>query len=330
MIYRIHRIATSATAFALSATLVAQEPPPTHAETADLLIIVGAAGEPKYEKGFQEAAAKWQLLAERSGARAGAIGLQAPEPEAQSDRERVLSWIAERPRDTAQPLWIAYLGHGTHSAAGSRLNLRGPDIAADELASALAAFERPIVFIHGGSASAGFMGALARPGRIVITATQSPDEQNYARFGEAFAASIADPQTDVDRDGHVSALEAFIVASQKVETFYREAGRLATELAVIDDDGDGKGLSHESFQALRTKSSVAQNFPRAGSLARRARFAPGIDERPLTAEQMETRDRLEEELDALRARKPQLSEERYFFELEQLLRQLAPLYREDS
>ncbi len=44
---------------------------------------------------------------------------------------------------------------------------------------------------------------------------------------------------DLDKDGQVSLLEAFLIASRRTLEFYKVEGRIATEHALIDDNGDG-------------------------------------------------------------------------------------------
>src|ERR1019366_7106008 len=128
-----------------------------------------------------------------------------------------------------------YDGHST------KFNLRGPDISATDLAAALKPCLRPLAVIDCASASGPFINALSGPNRVIITATRSGSEVNATRFGGYLAKAIADPAADLDKDGQTSLLEAFLLASRETQQFYREAGRLATEHALLDDNGDGLG-----------------------------------------------------------------------------------------
>ena len=89
------------------------------------------------------------------------------------------------------------------------------DLAADELAEWLAPIKRPLAVINCASASAPFLNRLAGENRVVITATKSGDEQNFARFGQYISAAIADRGADLDKDGQVSLLEAYLTACRK-------------------------------------------------------------------------------------------------------------------
>ena len=54
----------------------------------------------------------------------------------------------------------------------SKFNLRGPDLAAGDLATWLKPFGRPLAVINTASASGSFIRTLSKPERIVVTATR--------------------------------------------------------------------------------------------------------------------------------------------------------------
>ena len=70
-----------------------------------------------------------------------------------------------------------------------------------------------------------------RPGRTVVTATKTGGERNEALFGEFFVEAFGDAAADADRNGHVSVLEAFNYAKNKVVKAYEQGGLLRTEHA---------------------------------------------------------------------------------------------------
>ena len=133
------------------------------------------------------------------------------------------------------------IGHGTFDGKEAKFNLRGPDLSAADLAEWLKPFRRPVAVINCASASSPFINKLSATNRVIIAATRSGYEQNYARFGEYISSAVADPQADLDKDGQTSLLEAFLMASRRVAEFYNTEGRLATEHALLDDNGDGLG-----------------------------------------------------------------------------------------
>jgi hypothetical protein len=296
---------------------------PTH----DIVVVIGAPGESTYASGFAEAAQAWQEAARRAGAAIVTRGLE-PSNSDQDDREWLREALAARAAESSIPLWLVYVGHGTFDGREARLNLRGPDVTARELAAWLEPIRRPMLFIHGGSASAPFLSALSRPDRIIITATRSGHELNYARFGERFAAVVADPTADIDQDGQTSVLEAFVTAAQQVQSFYAETGRLATEHALIDDNGDGQGTPAEWFRGTRVQRQAQGGAEPDGARAGLIALVTTDDERRLSPAQREQRDRWERELADLRLRQAELPEEHYYRELERILRQLAAIYRD--
>jgi hypothetical protein len=147
------------------------------------------------------------------------------------------------------------------------LTWRGPDVSEAELAEWLRPVTRPLALINTSSASAPFLAKLAGRNRVVVTSTRSGNEQNYARFGRFLAAAITDAAADLDRDGQVSLLEAYLAASQRTAEFYAGAMRLATEHALLDDNGDGLGTPADWFEGVRAtrqaKEGAAVDGPRA-------------------------------------------------------------------
>ena len=151
------------------------------------------------------------------------------------------------------PLWIVLLGHGTFTRGVAKFNLRGPDVSAEELAEWLQPHTRPVVVVNCASASGPFVNRLSGKNRIVVTATKSGTEQNFARFGKYFAQAIAAPDSDLDHDDEVSVHEAFLRAAADVREFYEAESRIATEHALIDDNGDGRGTPSTMFRGTRPK-----------------------------------------------------------------------------
>lgn len=286
------------------------------------LVIQGAPGEAAYEDRFSEAAELWMKLADQTGATALLLNSETAKS---TVKQRIQDWVTHPDRKNSEPIWIVYLGHGSYNDGVAKLNLPGPDLSSLELREWLEPVESQLVFIHGGSASSPFISSLSGPNRVIITATRSGTELNYARFGEQFVRAFADAKSDIDLDGNVSLLEAFISASSAVESFYLEAGRLSTEHALIDDNGDGRGTPATGFAGLRPASNRAES-DRDGRLARRLALTRRKGIETLTSLQVAERNRLEQELEALYLQKDELREIQYYEELEGILNQLASLY----
>lgn len=305
----------------------------------EVLVVVGAAGAPEFAPRFAAAAGLWRDACASAGASCTIIGLEEdgavrPQSGSSADRDAVAQWFSARDPAATRPVWFVYLGHGTWDGREARLNLRGADLTGTEMKQLLAGLgDRLCIVIDGGSASGPFTTLLAGPRRVIVTATSSGDEVNYARFGERFAVAIAgapDAVGDLDMDGQTSVLEAFVAASREVELFYANEGRMATEHALVEDNGDGRGTPAEFFRGTRVVRAASDAASPDGEYARTLALRESPAERMLTDEQRKRRDALERELEELRRRKDSLAESEYLRALEEVLRRLAALYREDA
>ena len=134
----------------------------------------------------------------------------------------------------------------------------------------------------------------------------------------------------VDKDGQVSLLEAFLIASRRATEFYRIEGRLATEHALLDDTADGLGTPADWFRGVRAVKRPRDKAALDGLLAQQFYLIPGEAERKLTPEQRAQRDALERAVLLYREKKGQVPEEEYYRELETLLLELARFYASNS
>ena len=302
----------------------------------DVLVVTGAAGSPEFGPGFARAAERWRDACTAAGASCRIVGLDAGDDVSGSsthDRDAITAWFGSLDPASARPAWFVYVGHGTWDGRESRLNLRGADLTGSEFKLLVDRLgDRPTVVIHGGSASGPWIPLLAAPHRVIVTATASGDEVNYARLGEHLAEMIGTTagEGDLDMDGQVSLLEAFIAAARRVELFYSGEGRLATEHALLEDNGDGRGTPPEFFSGARLVRRAADGSEPDGALARRIILVETATERSLSDAQRARRDALEDELEQLRARKPSMPEADYMHALEELLRRLAAIYTTSS
>jgi len=294
----------------------------------EVLVIIGAPGEDTFAPGFAAAAKNWQTACDRAKVSCTVIGLD-PKKDAEAaptDKDLIQAWIKKLDPNSAANAWIAYIGHGTFDGKDARMNLRGPDVIPSEMAAWLKPLKRPVIFIDGGSASYPFIAALYGPNRIVISATRSGAEINYCRFGEAFAAALVNEDTDIDQDGQISLLEAFVTASEKVKSFYDDNNRLMSEHALIDDNGDPHPTPADFFKGTRVIKRPAGGGVVSGNKAKLIALAPNEAERAMTSDQLQQRAALEQQLEKLHDQKPKMPEADYYAALEKLLRQLAALY----
>ncbi len=293
------------------------------AERATVVLVVGAEGEAEYGAKFSEQVPLWEKAAARAGAKVVTVGTVAAG--ALTDGERLKAAL-ETESKTGGELWVVLIGHGTYDGRDAKFNLRGPDLTATELAAWLKPFNRPLAVINTASASAPFIAKLAGANRVVITATRTGNEQNFARFGPYLAEAMGDPKSDLDQDGQTSLLEAFLSASARVKEFYKTEGRLATEHALIDDNGDGLGTPAEWFRGTRATKKARDGAALDGTRARQFHLVRSEAEARLTAEQRARRDELEQQVETLRETKTKLGEDEYYGKLEALMVELARLY----
>jgi hypothetical protein len=290
-----------------------------------LLIVVGAPGEAEYGTSFTQQLDAWRTLAGQAGATFTAIGAEAPKPNA-TDRDQLQQALAAESKTGAAELWVVLVGHGTFDGKEAKFNLRGPDFSATELAEWLKPIQRPLAIIDTSSASAPFLAKLAGKNRVVVSSTRSGYEQNYARFGQYFAEAMANPASDLDKDGQVSLLEAFLTAAQRTTEFYKTEGRLATEHALIDDNGDGLGTPADWFRGVRATKRAKDGAPLDGPRAHHFYLVRSAAELQLPAEMRARRDQLELQISELREAKPKMNEDEYYRKLEKLLLDVAALY----
>lgn len=301
------------------------------AQTPTVIVVAGAAGEAEFAPDFELQIKAWAKVSEQAGARHHALGegVAGDAPggaAATSDRDRLRERLTAEDKEGLGELWLVLIGHGTFDGREAKFNLRGPDVSAAELSEWLKPFRRPLAIVHTTSSSAPFLAKLSGPGRVVVSATRSGHEQNYARFGKFLAEAMTDPKSDLDKDGQISLLESFLSATHRTKEFYKTEGRLATEHALIDDNGDGLGTPADWFRGVlatkRARDGAALDGPRAHQM----HLLRSTEEQQLSPELRAKRDHLELQLAELRTRKAKLPEEKYLAELERLLLQLADLY----
>lgn len=312
-------------ALALNVSLWSAPNYPLNAEEdAALLAIMGAPGEARFQPLFEQSMDRLRQVAERGQTGLTVIGLENDEQE--TDKSRLRRTLDSFTGPSPAPLWLIYVGHGTFDGEIASLNLRGPDVSQDELAEWIAPIERPMVIALGGSSSAPFLPVLSGENRVVMTATRDGFESSYARFGENFTKALLGLDGDLDRDGQVSALEAFLKASSDTRTFYEQERRLASEHALIDDNGDGLGSPGDWFRGVRPVQRPKDAEKLDGYRAAQLTLIPSEEEMALTPDQRARRDALELELIELRDRQSDLDRDVYEVQLEELILQLAEIY----
>jgi Peptidase C13 family len=284
------------------------------------VIISGIGGDEAYSTRF----AKWAgdlraALVERLGFAEERVTTLAEKPseEEQPCSANALRDVFGKLRTSVKPdnqVFIFFIGHGSFDGKIAKFLLSGPDLTAADYAQLIKSLPaRKVVIVNMASASGEFIKPLSGPGRVVITATRSGMEQNATRFAEHFIAALGNPEADADKNGRVSAFEAFNYATKLTNDYYEKKGLMATEHALLDDNGDGVGhaKADEGDGAL-ARTTYFDSLP--------LQQAGGDEE---LAKLFSERLRLEGEIERLKARKAQMNEDEYDAALEKLLIEFA-------
>jgi hypothetical protein len=216
-------------------------------------------------------------------------------------------------------LLVLLIGHGSFDGVDYKFNLVGPDATGAELKSWLDRFEkRQVVVVSSTPCSGVLTKTLSRQGRIVITATKSEFENNDTIFGQFFVDAFKNKAADTDKNSEVSMLEAYLYAAQRVESWYKEQGRLATEHPLLEDSGDATGVARPS-PANGEGLMAAKVSLHATTAAMASTSSTSPEFKALDAE----RQRLEGAIQDLKYRKATIPEADYGKQMETLLIQLA-------
>ena len=250
------------------------------------------------------------VLAETPGPRVGRAS--------QEGIRQVTRTLARRLSDDAT-LLVVLIGHGTFDGIDAKFNLVGPDLDAAEWRSLLEPLPGRLIFANTTSASFPFLEHLTGERRIVITATNSPEQRYETQFAAFFVEAFKTEASDFDKDGRVSIWEAFTRASSGVERWYEQQGRVSTERPILDDTGDGVG-------------KVAGEPGLDGTLARRVFLDRSVEADQISDQKLvgliDQRRILELEVEVLKAQVGQLARHTYETEMEILLLKLARVSHE--
>ena len=234
------------------------------------VIVAGLGGEPEYEQRFAAAANDLDRIFKSADATARVYTLVGAQATATRFRDTMNT--IEREAKTDDDFALILIGHGSFDGVEYKFDLPGPDVTAAEIAAMCDRVpSRRQLIVDTTSASGGAMQALEKPGRAVIAATKSGTEKNATVFARYWVDAFEDPSADADKNASVSAMEAFLYATEKTAAFYDTEKRLATEHAVFNDvghgepvrePGNGQGMLLSNFTLLRLGASqLAANDP---------------------------------------------------------------------
>jgi len=285
-------------AFLLGATVLtvaSAEETPQAGGTRRALLLFGHPGTEVFEQIYQRSAENLRSgLVERLGFSAEHVWVRcgvASDSEDQPDlagyrgpatRDGIAADVAELagalgPNDT---LWVIVAGHSHFDGRRVFLNLPGRDMDQAEFGKLF----RDIhcgqqVFFITVAASGFFIRDLSAKGRVVITSTEADAEVNDAQFhwhlGNVLQKLRSEGDFDRDGDDRITLLDLYLAAVRRVMTDYRDNDYIATEHALLDDNGDGQGteLQRDDLEPdlgglmVRRPMSVVIRPPGDGALA---------------------------------------------------------------
>jgi hypothetical protein len=117
-----------------------------------------------------------------------------------------------------------------------------------------------------------------------------------------------------------------LTASHQTTKFYSAEGRLATEHALLDDNGDGLGTPADWFRGIRPVQRARDGAELDGYRAHQFCLLRSEAEANMPPALRAERDRLELEVMQWRDQRENVREDEYFARLEALLYEIAKIY----
>jgi hypothetical protein len=266
------------------------------------LIVGGLGAEPSYAEQFEKDTAALAAVARRTTA-ANRVTLLSGEAATAEALGMAFDSLRTRTKP-ADSLIVMLVGHGTYDGEAYKLNLPGPDVDGAELKRLLGTVPaRSQLVVNATSASGAVLETWAAENRTLITATRSGSERNATRFAQHFAAALAAGSADINKNGAITAQEAFDYASRSVADSFEKDGTLATE-----------------------HPQLAGGAPARFTVARLGSAGPAVEAapaNPAVAALVAEREKLDADIEALRARRESMPNDVYLTELQKLLVQLA-------
>jgi hypothetical protein len=272
------------------------------AAATQVLVVAGRGGEAQFEQRFTT----WTQQVAKASVTVTGDALQARglSGEKDADREKILAALraAAQTAKAGDRFVLVLLGHGSFDGTDYRFNNWGDDLTGAELRGVLDRFPEGVsqLVVGATSASGSLADSLAGPRRVVIVATKS-GERNAARFGGFWAEALGSSDADKDKDGDVTAQEAYEYANRKVTETFKTDAAIATEHARIVGNDAGR------FVVAR--------------LGAAALFASDSQLGALRVQQ----EAIAQRIDQLRAQKGQLPADDYYSRLEQVALEMARL-----
>lgn len=283
-----------------------------------ITIVQGLSGQPEYQQQFDQqrtviAAAAKTLTDE---GRISEFNSEA------ATREALLAhFTALNTRMGNEDRAALYLiGHGSFDGEEYKFNLPGPDLTAADIKQVLDALPGSNHFVLNTSSTSGAMvelitgvptprgasedaATVSDDGKyLLVAATRNGNERNATHFGRFFAEALSSEAADVNKNNNVSVQEAFDYAARAVETYFTEAGRLATEHPQLRGSGAG-AFTLSRLNAIEIPDNADPELTRL----------------------LQEREALDRQVEELQLRRSQLDNAEYLRQLQDLILRTAEL-----
>lgn len=277
------------------------------------VIVTGLGGMPEYEENF----VNWGSAVERIFRDQLEGTVYRLDGRRQERAEIIGVFNQVSLRSSQEDVWLFLIGHGDYDGLHYRFNISGPDLTDEDVRGFLDGLARRRTYLIAATGASGVLiPRLSKDNRVVVSATKNQFERQPPLFLSFFIEAATSAGTDTDKNGKVSLLEAFLFAQKEVSSWFEEKGRLQTEHALLDDNGDGTGVA-------RPNPANGE-----GSLASIAYLSAPSEQayRTLEAQQLALEKvRIERGIEDLKYQKKDLPESDYYQKLETLLVRLATL-----
>jgi len=265
-----------------------------------VLVVSGLGGEPEYAERFSEWSEKvTKASVTATGNEQNVVRLSGDAARREAIQQR-LEAMAKSLTD-GDEFVLVLIGHGSFDGNEYRLNIPGPDITGSELLALLDRIPQtvPQLIVNTTSTSGAVSERWSRPNRVVVTATRTGGERNATRFAGYWAEALSSNAADRDKDGAVTAKEAYDFAVRGVEDAFKADAALVSEHARLT------GADPARFVVAR--------------LGAAALFASDVELIALRKQQAG----IERQLAQLKPLKAQLPQDDYYNRIEPVLVELA-------
>lgn len=269
-----------------------------------VVIVQGLAGEDYYQRHFDEQVEKIQTASSNLVDKEDIQFFGVTE-----NKESILPALQTLVETaSSDDLILLYLiGHGSYDGRDYKFNIAGADISGTDITALFSSenLSATAVLINTSSSSGALLKPIAETGLHLITATKSGAERTATRFGRHFADGLLEAEADINKNESISLQEAFDYAERETQAFYDEEGLLATENPRMQMATDSSNAGKIRLASLQAALSVPVSSEVAGLFSER--------------------DELDRQIDTLRLRRINMTDDEYLQRFQDLMIKLSIL-----